>query len=88
MPGAAAPSPQGGSGRMALAKAHQRFATTSPPASPPSLMCPRCDRPLVYARSHVGGVSANHPEQWDDFDCPSCGAFEYRHRTRKLRHVQ
>jgi CheY-like chemotaxis protein len=74
--------------RMALAKLHQRGATTTPPASPPSLMCPSCDRPLVFVQSYIGGVSVKHPEQWDDFDCPSCGRFEYRHRTRKLRHVQ
>jgi DNA-binding response OmpR family regulator len=74
--------------RMVLAKLHQRCATTTPPASPPLLMCPSCDRQLVYEQSHIGGVSAKHPEQWDDFTCPCCGRFEYRHRTRKLRRVQ
>jgi CheY-like chemotaxis protein len=83
-----APTRQGGSKRMALTKLHQRCATTTPPESPPSLMCPSCDRPLVYVQSHIGGVSSKHPEQWDDFACPSCGRFEYRHRTRKLRRVQ
>lgn len=78
---------EGGHKRLALAKLHQRFATTTPPASPPSLMCPSCDRPLVYERSHIGGVNSKHREQWDDFDCPSCGKFEYRHRTRKLRRL-
>jgi predicted RNA-binding Zn-ribbon protein involved in translation (DUF1610 family) len=42
----------------------------------------------VYEQSHIGGVSAKHPEQWDDFICPTCGTFEYRHRTRKLRRVR
>lgn len=74
--------------RIALTKLHQRCATTMPPAAPPSLMCPSCGRRLVYEQSHIGGVSSKHPEQWDDFDCPSCGKFEYRHRTRKLRRVQ
>jgi len=82
------PARPGDNKRRALAKVHQRCATTTPPASPPSLMCPSCDRPLVYEQSHIGGVSAKHPEQWDDFNCPSCGKFEYRHRTRKLRRVQ
>lgn len=83
-----APARQGDSKRMALAKLHQRCATTTPPASPPSLMCPSCERPLVYEQSHIGGVSAKYPEQWDVFTCPSCGKFEYRHRTRKLRRVR
>lgn len=77
-----------GNKRTVLAKVHRRCATTAPPASPPSLMCPSCDRPLVYERSHIGGVSSKHPEQWDHFTCPTCGTFEFRHRTRKLRHVR
>lgn len=71
--------------RKSLAKAHPRFETTTPPAKPPDLTCPSCDTPLVYERSHVGGVSSRHPEQWDDYACVSCGTFVYRHRTRKLR---
>ena len=72
---------------MALAKSHPRFKTTTPPAAPPQLMCPSCDRPLGYDHSHVGGVSARQPEQWDYFTCASCGTFQYRHRTRKLRPI-
>jgi CheY-like chemotaxis protein len=83
-----APARQDGNKRMTLTKLHQRCATTTPPESPPSLVCPSCDRPLVFVHSYLGGVSVKHPEQWDDFDCPSCGRFEYRHRTRKLRRVQ
>ena len=82
------PVRQGENKRMALAKVHKRCATATPPASPPSLLCPSCDRPLMYEQSHIGGVSAKHPEQWDDFTCPTCGTFEYRHRTRKLRRVR
>lgn len=70
-----------------LAKAHLRFETTAPPAQPPELICPSCDRPLLYECSHVGGVSTRHAEQWDDYTCSSCGTFIYRHRTRKLRRV-
>ena len=66
---------------------HERFGTTHPPLSPPALHCPVCDTPLQYEHSHIGGVSDRHSEQWDDFLCPSCGAFEYRQRTRKLRQV-
>jgi two-component system response regulator ResD len=67
-------------------KAHQRFETTSPPRTPPQLICPSCERPLVYKRSYVGGVSDRHPEQWDYYDCSgSCGSFQYRQRTRKVR---
>jgi len=73
---------------VALSRAHQRHDTTTPPLTPPSLVCPGCDQPLVYQRSHVGGVSARNSEQWDYFECPhGCGAFQYRERTRKLRKV-
>jgi hypothetical protein len=75
--------------RVALSRAHQRHDTTTPPLAPPTLVCPACDQPLVYQRSHVGGVSARNSEQWDYFECPQgCGTFQYRERTRKLRKVQ
>ena len=79
------PSERSAPHRTALSKAHQRFTTTAPPAEPPALTCPTCDRPLTYEQSHIGGVSDRHPEQWDDFTCSTCGTFQYRHRTRKLR---
>jgi hypothetical protein len=57
-------------------------------ASAPELLCPSCDGPLHYERSHIGGVSSKHAEQWDYFLCPrGCGTFQYRERTRKLRSV-
>jgi two-component system cell cycle response regulator DivK len=69
-----------------LVKAYQRFETRTPPSQPPDLVCPSCDSPLIYERSHVGGVNGTHPEQWDDYTCPaSCGTFVYRQRTRQLR---
>jgi len=72
--------------RPMLSHSHARHDTTTPPATPPALLCPSCDRPLRYVHSHIGGVSARHQEQWDYFDCPGgCGMFEYRERTRKLR---
>ena len=75
--------------RVALSRAHQRHDTTTPPLPSPALVCPACDQPLVYQRSHVGGVSARNSEQWDYFECPQgCGTFQYRERTRKLRKVQ
>jgi hypothetical protein len=73
--------------RSMLSKSYQRFATTTPPLSMPTLKCPLCGRPLNYEQSQVGGVSERHSEQWDEFTCSECGTFEYRHRTRKLRHV-
>src|SRR5262249_5095458 len=66
--------------RMANSKLHVRCTTTTPPAAPPALRCPTCDGPLMYERSHLGGVSQRQPEQWDDYVCPVCGTFEYRHR--------
>jgi CheY-like chemotaxis protein len=74
--------------RQTLSKAHLRGDTITPPTAPPPLVCPLCDRPLRYQRSHVGGVSSKHAEQWDYFDCEGgCGMFQYRTRTRKLRQV-
>jgi hypothetical protein len=74
--------------RVMLSRSHQRQDTTTPPAPPPTLVCPRCDQPLHYERSHIGGVSARNPEQWDYFQCVGgCGTFQYRQRTRKLRQV-
>jgi two-component system cell cycle response regulator DivK len=74
--------------RLTLSRAHVRVETDAPPAVPPALVCPICDKPLVYVRSHVGGVNARSSEQWDYFECPAeCGTFQYRQRTRKLRRV-
>jgi two-component system, cell cycle response regulator DivK len=74
--------------RLTLSRAHVRVATAAPPVPPPSVMCPSCDKPLHYVRSHVGGVNARSSEQWDYFECPAgCGEFQYRQRTRKLRRV-
>jgi DNA-binding response OmpR family regulator len=73
------------SGRV-QSRAHQRGDTLEPPIQPPELVCPECDTLLAYRRSHVGGVSAKHSEQWDDYECPKgCGTFQYRQRTRKTR---
>lgn len=72
--------------RLRLKDAVDRRRTSEPPAAPPALRCPRCDRPLRYLASHLGGVSIRYQEQWDRFECAACGGtFEYRHRTRKLR---
>jgi two-component system, cell cycle response regulator DivK len=71
-----------------LKKALQRGDTVVPPTAPPTLTCPNCDKPLRYLRSHLGGVSVKHREQWDYFECQRrCGTFEYRTRTRKLKRV-
>jgi two-component system chemotaxis response regulator CheY len=72
--------------RRTRVRAHQRFETTTPPLSPPELWCPSCTVLLKYERSHIGGVSDRHREQWDYYSCPgSCGTFQYRQRTRRLR---
>ena len=72
--------------RTMLSRTHARHHTTTPPAAPPVLMCPSCDRTLRYLHSHIGGVSIRHQEQWDYFECPgNCGTFQYRERTRKLK---
>src|SRR5262245_32984053 len=74
--------------RRALSRAFNRRDTTTPPSPPPELVCPTCDQGLTYRRSHIGGVSERHIEQWDYFECVNgCGTFQYRQRTRKLRKV-
>ena len=72
----------GTASRPRQAKARGTNAPT-PAVAPPSLRCPECDRPLNYERN-MGGVR-NLAEQWDTFACVSCGLYEYRHRTRRLR---
>jgi hypothetical protein len=59
-------------------------ATPDPPA--PQLWCPTCDRPLVYRQTVLNGVKP--PDRWDLFECRTCGAFEYRQRTRRLRPIR
>lgn len=74
--------------RQMLRTAHARHDTTSPPVQPPALVCPDCNKMLKYLRSHIGGVNARQPEQWDYFECGTgCGTFQFRERTRKLRKV-
>jgi CheY-like chemotaxis protein len=77
LPGVARPA-------TAVARA-RRELTTTPPLVAPALTCPTCDRALTYCFSQMGGVSDRFSEQWDYFSCPSCGAFQYRQRTRKVR---
>jgi len=67
-------------------RSFRRFETTAPATLPPPLRCPECDRLLEFRKSRIGGVTRRNAEQWDEFSCPECsGAFEYRHRTKKLR---
>jgi CheY-like chemotaxis protein len=75
--------------RKMSVRAHQRYDTTTPPAAPPLLRCPSCDRQLTYERSHIGGVNAQFQEQWDYYVCggPCGGTYQYRQRTRKLRSI-
>jgi len=74
--------------RLTLKAALRRGDTMSPPLPPPILVCPECDRPLTYKRSHIGGVNERLKEQWDYFVCPGGhGTFQYRARTRKLRKI-
>ena len=73
--------------RSASVEVHSRFNATTPARPPFSLICPTCERPLTYHRSHIGGVNDRHLEQWDYYTCPVCGVFQYRQRTRALRRV-
>jgi hypothetical protein len=57
--------------------------THHPEIPAPQLLCPSCDRPLIYRQTVIAGVKP--PERWDYYECRSCGPFQYRHRTRLLR---
>jgi CheY-like chemotaxis protein len=84
----AAPAlPAPGPRRTAFVKAHNRHWTTRPDVPPISLTCPICGQALRYQETFVGGVSRHHSERWDYYACVRCGHFQYRVRTRKLRHM-
>lgn len=62
-----------------------RRVTNHPPKAVPELACPTCERLLRYERSYLGGVNAEHEEQWDVLVCGGCLRwYQYRHRTRRL----
>jgi len=68
-----------------------RYATSAPPFKPPRLVCPVCQIPMRYEQSLIAGITMHHTEQWDRYRCAaatSCGSFEYRHRTRRLKKAQ
>jgi len=76
--------------RSMRSRQETRFRTTSPPNPPRPMRCPLCDASLKYDYSYIGGVNERRPEQWDVLVCvasANCGAFEYRHRTRKMRRI-
>ena len=73
----------GGTGAPRKITRRQARITTTPETPPPQLFCPSCDRPLAYRETVISGVKPI--ERWDYLDCPSCGGFVYRERTRKLR---
>lgn len=86
------PEPLLGTVRRLLARKGGAPAMTDGPATdgaaqpcpPLKLRCPRCDTPLEFQQTHMGGVSEKLAEQWDYFECSKCGILRYRHRTRKL----
>jgi hypothetical protein len=61
------------------------FFTSEPETPAPVLTCPICDSELIYRQTVLGGVRP--PERWDYLDCRTRGPFEYRYRTRHLRHT-
>jgi len=57
--------------------------TSDPDTPAPQLPCPACNGPLAYRQTVFNGVKP--VERWDYLECRTCGIFEYRQRTRKLR---
>jgi CheY-like chemotaxis protein len=78
-------APPPSAARRPRARMVRREQTTTPPLTPPALHCPACQGRLSYQHSQTGGVNDSAYEQWDYFRCQSCGPYQYRHRTRKLR---
>jgi hypothetical protein len=66
--------------------ARRPIFTTTPDVPAPALFCPLCDELLDYRQTVVSGVQPI--ERWDYYECPTCGTFDYRHRTRKIRHAE
>jgi hypothetical protein len=57
---------------MARTKARQPALITTAPDTPPlTIVCPTCDRRLLYRQTVYTGV--NPRERWDYFDCTKCG---------------
>lgn len=74
--------------RRTPARVYDHLSTTLPELVPPTVACPNCLQPLLYRRSHSGGVNERSREQWDYYECAAgCGTFQYRQRTRKLRNI-
>ena len=71
-----------GDGRRRRGKRSAIF-TSTPEVDAPTLMCPRCDGLLNYRQTVISGVKPI--ERWDYFQCPACGPYVYRERTRTLR---
>ena len=57
--------------------------TTTPEVEAPPLRCPNCGSPMNYKQTVISGVKPI--ERWDYFQCPACGPYVYRERTRTLR---
>jgi hypothetical protein len=75
-------------GRGARAQSRlQKLTTDDPPIPPAPRSCPQCASPLAYQYSYVGGGRERGAEQFDFYECATCGLFEYRPRTQKLRRV-
>jgi hypothetical protein len=61
---------------------HPQF-TTTPETPAPLPFCPECEKPLAYRTTVLNRMQPI--ERWDCFECRTCGAFEYHHRTRRVR---
>jgi hypothetical protein len=59
--------------------------TSYPDVSAPHLLCPACDRPLVYRLTLFS--HGRSTDRLDYFDCRQCGPFELHHRTHKIRSI-
>jgi hypothetical protein len=77
--------PTGLSGRFEMAEPTADRVTTRPDPVTPRLLCPSCERPLVYRQT----VYFDDPprRRSDYLECRTCGPFRFDHDTKTLRRV-
>ena len=60
----------------------QNVVTSEPESPAPAQRCPGCASPLTYR--HTIMDTASPLDRCDYYECPNCGPFKYRERTRRL----
>ena len=56
--------------------------TSEPDPPAPAQRCPGCARTLIYRQTILDTTSLL--DRCDYYECPNCGPFKYRQKTRRL----